>query len=124
MTYLDTHAVVWMHKAQLDWLSPTARRAAEMDDLFLSPMAILELQMLFEKKRVRYQAERFVNDLIVTLGLQVCNLPFETIARQALEETWTRDPFDRLIVAHARANDAPLLTADRVIRKHYRRAIC
>ena len=37
---------------------------------------------------------------------------------------WTQDPFDRLIVAHAKANsEAMLITADTVIRKHYPRAI-
>jgi PIN domain nuclease of toxin-antitoxin system len=29
--------------------------------------------------------------------------------------TWTRDPFDRLIAAHAILSGAPLLTADRRI---------
>jgi len=36
---------------------------------------------------------------------------------------WTRDPFDRLIVAHAAANDARLLTKDEKIRRHYKRAV-
>ena len=42
---------------------------------------------------------------------------------QALREKWTRDPFDRLIVANAKAAGAPLITKDERIRKHYRRAI-
>lgn len=41
----------------------------------------------------------------------------------ALKESWTRDPFDRLIVANAKAAGAPLITKDERIRKHYRRAI-
>ncbi|HLG72825.1 MAG TPA: type II toxin-antitoxin system Phd/YefM family antitoxin [Chloroflexota bacterium] len=32
--------------------------------------------------------------------------------------TWTRDPFDRLIAAHALATDTPLLTKDETIRQH------
>jgi PIN domain nuclease of toxin-antitoxin system len=32
--------------------------------------------------------------------------------------SWTRDPFDRLIAAHAIVADALLLTADETIRKH------
>jgi PIN domain nuclease of toxin-antitoxin system len=31
---------------------------------------------------------------------------------------WTRDPFDRVIVAHALADDLPLLTRDERIRRH------
>jgi len=40
-----------------------------------------------------------------------------------LEQTWTRDPFDRLIVSQARLADVPLLTRDRTIHTHYPRAI-
>ena len=33
--------------------------------------------------------------------------------------SWTRDPFDRLIVAQAAVRDARLITKDRVLRKRY-----
>jgi acetylornithine deacetylase/succinyl-diaminopimelate desuccinylase-like protein len=36
---------------------------------------------------------------------------------------WTRDPFDRLIVANAMADGATLITADRVILRHFDQAI-
>jgi len=43
---------------------------------------------------------------------------------EALPLDWSRDPFDRIIVAQAIANhDAVLLTADAHIRSHYRRAV-
>jgi PIN domain nuclease of toxin-antitoxin system len=43
---------------------------------------------------------------------------------EALRCGWTRDPFDRLIVAQAKANDgAGLVMADTVIRKHYAGAV-
>jgi PIN domain nuclease of toxin-antitoxin system len=38
------------------------------------------------------------------------------IARHARLLGWTRDPFDRFIVAHALASNAILLTADETIR--------
>ena len=37
---------------------------------------------------------------------------------QSLEIDWTRDPFDRLIVAQAIAADGFLLTKDRTILNH------
>jgi PIN domain nuclease of toxin-antitoxin system len=40
----------------------------------------------------------------------------------ALDEKWTRDPFDRLIVANAKGF-AWLISADEAIRKHYPRAV-
>ena len=46
-------------------------------------------------------------------------------AKRRLQEyrKWVRDPFDRLIVAQAIANEAPLVTKDEKIRRHYRRAV-
>ena len=53
-----------------------------------------------------------------------CDIPFATIASAALDEKWTRDPFDRLIVANANANRfAWLISADEAIRKHYPRTV-
>jgi PIN domain nuclease of toxin-antitoxin system len=50
-------------------------------------------------------------------------LPFRTIVDQAIAEDWTRDPFDRLIVANAKAAGAVLVTRDERIRGHYSRAL-
>ena len=61
--------------------------------------------------------------LSAEIGLSVCDLSFPLVAARAREANWTRDPFDRLIVAQAQARGAPLITRDRLIRKHYARAI-
>jgi PIN domain nuclease of toxin-antitoxin system len=53
----------------------------------------------------------------------VCDLPFRTVVEYALKENWGRDPFDRLIVANAKAAEAPLVTKDARIRRHYSRVI-
>ena len=42
----------------------------------------------------------------------------EATVRAAASLGWTRDPFDRMIAAHAIVADAPLLTADRTILEH------
>ncbi len=83
-------------------------------------MVLLELGYLFEKKRISRPAGEVASQLKSELGGNVCELPFPAIAHAALSEHWTRDPFDRLIVAHARANGmAPLVSADRRIRENY-----
>ncbi len=41
----------------------------------------------------------------------------------SLKEGWTRDPFDRLIVANAKAANASLVTKDERILKNYSRAV-
>jgi PIN domain nuclease of toxin-antitoxin system len=46
------------------------------------------------------------------------------VANAALEEKWTRDPFDRLIVANAKANGfAWLISADEEIARNYPRTV-
>jgi len=86
-------------------------------------MVILELQFLFEIGRAKTPAAKVVEALSRDVGLSVCGLPFAQVMESALDQKWTRDPFDRLIVAHASANDASLITKDATILRNYKHAI-
>lgn len=123
MTYLDTHVVVWLYRRDVDLLSRNARAQIEQDDLFISPAVLLELEYLAGTAPNRPSAMTVVRALEASMGLKICDLPFPSIVLQALEEKWGRDPFDRLIVAHAKANSSPLVTKDRRIRRHYAQSI-
>jgi PIN domain nuclease of toxin-antitoxin system len=81
------------------------------------------LELLHEIGRLRTSALTVVDTLATDIGLRVCDLPFRTVVEYAVKENWGRDPFDRLIVANAKAAGAPLLTKDARIRRHYSRAI-
>lgn len=119
LMYLDTHVVAWLFAGEHARLSAAGRRALEDHDLLVSPAVLLELQFLFETRRTATAAAAVVQDLADRLGLGVCDLPFPGVAREALAHTWTRDPFDRLIVAQAAMRATPLLTKDRTIRRRY-----
>ena len=122
--YLDTQIVVWRGEGQVEKLTPEASGAIESSDLIVSPMVLLELQYLFEIKRVIKPPIALLDQLAALIGLKVSDHPFPAVNQTALFETWTRDPFDRLITAHARANSlAWLVTSDRRIREAYPRAI-
>jgi PIN domain nuclease of toxin-antitoxin system len=121
--YLDTHVVVWIYAGETDKLSKTAAEQIQNEDLLISPVVILELEFLHEIHRLKRTASAMLTTLAKDIGLQVCDLPFVIVAENAVEQKWVRDPFDRLIVGHASANDAPLITKDEKIRKHYRRAV-
>jgi len=121
--YLDTHVLVWIAKGEDHQLSSSAREAIENDDLLVSPAVILELELLHEIGRLRASAEKTLSFLEAEIGLRACTIPFRDVAMAAIHEKWTRDPFDRLIVANAKAAGARLVTKDERIRKHYRRAI-
>lgn len=121
--YLDTHVLVWLVQDERHKLDETARRAIENDDLVASPASVLELELLHEIGRLRTSASRVVDTLAAAIGLRICELPFRTVVDHALKENWGRDPFDRLIVANAKAAGAPLLTKDERILRHYSRAV-
>lgn len=121
--YLDTHAVVWLFEGRVEKLSEPVRAAIERDRLLISPMVELELAFLHEIGRIKDPAERFLQALGPALGLRACDLPFAQVVAEATRRSWTRDPFDRLIVAHAAARDAPLVTKDRTIHRHYPAAL-
>ena len=123
MTYLDTHVVVYVGAGEVNRLSVAARKAIDRDDLLVSAATVLELELLHEIGRLKPTAAKVVSALATDIGLRVCDLPFRTIVDQAIAEGWTRDPFDRLIVANAKAAGATLVTRDENIRAHYSRAL-
>lgn len=124
IAYLDTHAAVWLHDGLVERLSAEAKRRMETNDLLISPMVLLELQYLFDRKRIGVEPVPLYAYLQATFGVVLCSYPFPAIVLEALRCDWTNDPFDRLIVAHAKANNgAALITSDTMIRKHYGGAV-
>jgi PIN domain nuclease of toxin-antitoxin system len=121
--YLDTHVLVYLFAGEVNRLGPAARKAIERNDVVASAAAVLELEFLHEIGRLKPTASKLMSLLSGDIGLRVCGLPFRTIVDQALAEGWTRDPFDRLIVANAKAARAPLVTRDEHIRDNYSRVL-
>lgn len=100
-----------------------ARKLIETERVLVSPLVLVELQYLIEIGRFTDSVDDVLRVLERDLGLRICDRPFEHVARRALLENWTRDPFDRLIVSQAALHEAPLVTRDRRIRRHYPRAL-
>jgi hypothetical protein len=55
-------------------------------------MAVVELQYLYEIRRIIVPPQEILVKLNAEIGLTVCDHPFPIIAEVALGETWTRDP--------------------------------
>src|SRR5450755_1116912 len=92
-------------------LTKRARQAIDRDDLLVSPMVMLELNYLYECKRIVASGELILGELYQSIDLRICSLPFDRVIRMASKEAWTRDVFDRIIVSNAKANnDAPLIS--------------
>ncbi|MGD0902222.1 MAG: PIN domain-containing protein [Terracidiphilus sp.] len=122
--YLDTNVVLWLAQGSLASLSARAAALLETANLLVSPMVLVELEYLHEAGRIRLAARDIQRKIEHELGVRLCDLPFALIAGAALDESWTRDPFDRLIVAHAKAKGfASLISADEEIAQHYLRTV-
>ena len=119
MIYLDTHVLVWLYEKFLDKLSKKVKNLLEKEEIFISPMVELELDFLYEVGRLRVHGMDIVRELDVHLGVQVSRVDFYKVIEEASHLSWTRDPFDRLIVANAVIFQAQLITKDKTILKHY-----
>jgi PIN domain nuclease of toxin-antitoxin system len=122
--YLDTHPAIWLAEANIQKLSHKALSYIERADVRISPMVVLEFEYLYETNRTIMTPQQIVYKLSAELQSAVCDYPFAIIAEIAIGETWTRDPFDRLIVSHAKANGtAALVSRDELIAAHYSNTI-
>jgi len=121
--YLDTHVALWLYAGETARISRRAATVMNAETLLASPIVLLELQYLREIGRIAATPHAVVAELKRRMGLAVQSRPLEAVAEQALELDWTRDAFDRLIVAQAALDGAPLVTADRTIRKYYPKAV-
>jgi PIN domain nuclease of toxin-antitoxin system len=122
--YLDTHVVAWLHGQGRGALSLAAEEALRQDvDVRVSPMVRLELEYLYEIERVGAPSESVLSALGAAIGLRICDAGFDAVIHEASGHTWTRDPFDRVIVGHAALQSATLVTKDKTIRRYYDRAL-
>jgi len=112
---LDTHVVAWLYDAKLDLFRPETMDLMRNDTVAVSPMVDLELQYLHELGRLRAPADVILENLRATFGVETATAPFHDVVQYAKEIGWTRDPFDRIIVAQAIAMGATLVTRDRTI---------
>lgn len=119
MIYLDTHVVVWLYAGDIERFPAKVQAVIEGDDLVISPIVLLELQYLRETDRITEDAHVIRTRLGQSIGLAVRDVALLRVVEEAALHNWTRDPFDRLIVAQAAMENERLLTKDRSIRKNY-----
>lgn len=107
MILLDTNAVIWIDAGHSRVRGLLRRR----DPLYISPATVLELQFLHESGRIRLP-NNGVQWMLEDDRWLVDEPPAGSWFLRATEIGWTRDPFDRLVVAHAQMRRWRLATAD------------
>jgi PIN domain nuclease of toxin-antitoxin system len=110
---LDTHAFLWLEAGH--------RRARPLHALgvpfYISPVTVLEMHMLNESGRFRFRSGN-IQSLVHDERWALDDPPAARWFDRASTLTWTRDPLDRLIVAHALLRGWRLATADAMILEH------
>ena len=114
MILLDTHALLWLetgHRRARPLKSLTGR-------LYVSPVSLLEIAMLVEIGRIRPRGRARAWSLADDDRWRLDEPPAGDWFEEASALSWTRDPFDRLIAAHARVRRYRLATADVALLEH------
>ena len=114
MILLDTNAVIWLDQNHRR-VRALARSPAR---LLVSPATLLELQMLDEIGRLRLRTG--LRGVIDSDRWSIDEPPALQWFEYSAEDSWTRDPFDRLIVAHARLRRFKLASGDGAILERLR----
>ena len=114
---LDTHFLIWVtlksrRLSEFPWLD-------RYQPWRVSPISLLEIQYLAEIGRIAVHNPEFTEQVQNDPRFLVDEVPFLSLVRHALELSWTRDPFDRLLTAHSVSRRLPLCTTDRLIRTYH-----
>jgi PIN domain nuclease of toxin-antitoxin system len=110
---LDTNAVIWVEQNHRR-IRPLLRFGRR---LYVSPATLLELQFLQEAGRIKL-ARGTVQTIIHDERWTVDDPPATAWFTSAAESGWTRDPFDRLLAAHAQLRRWRLATSDTELLAH------
>jgi len=122
LIYLDTHAVVYLHLNKPKEFPEKVKEFMNANEWVISPMVQLELEYLHEIGRLKSPSAYVVQNLKRISNLTLCPKPFAQVAKEATSHNWTRDPFDRIIVAQASLSNDILVTRDRNILDNYSKA--
>jgi PIN domain nuclease of toxin-antitoxin system len=105
---LDTNALLWLQAGH--------RRSRPLSrwlgNLYISPANLLDIQFLLEARRIRLRRGTRIYDLAGDPRWLLDEPPAAAWFRAAHELNWTRDPFDRLLSAHAKYRGWKLATGD------------
>lgn len=126
MIHLDTQVVVWLYDGAVRRLSKRATDViSRSPSLYMSPLVRMEIDMLIERGRVDApDLDAVMQAIAEDFGpIMLSQTRLSDVVERGLTIGWTRDPFDRLIVANAIADRAKLVTSDETIRAHFKDAV-
>ncbi len=124
MIHIDTHVAIWLFNAERKRLTIAATDLLANEQIGYSPMVRHELDLLYERERLPASSPNAILQYMsAAFDAAESQVAFNRVIDEATRLKWTRDPFDRLIVANAVVDGARLVTADEHIRAHFKDAV-
>jgi PIN domain nuclease of toxin-antitoxin system len=120
---LDTHVIVHLNQNDRKKFGPKATETVSDSYLLIPQISILELDYLREIGRVTKSGKDFAANLMFSINASLEMSPLIGLVEFSQKIQWTRNPFDRLIVAASMHMQVPLLTSDENILSNYKYAV-
>lgn len=114
---LDTHVLIWLVEGSNN-LSLAARQAIEDENnsLHLSIASLWEMtiKMTLGKLQLGMSIDRIVESYLLPTGIEILPIHLNHLLVLRDLPLHHRDPFDRLLISQAQAENLTLLSGDRV----------
>lgn len=123
MIFIDTHVAIWLYSGELDLFTPETLKLINENPICISHIVRLEMKYLNEIGRISPQPDVIIAALTDEIGLVYSENSIDRIISQAIHFDFTRDPFDRIIVADASINNSILISKDIVIKENYKNTV-
>jgi PIN domain nuclease of toxin-antitoxin system len=114
---LDTHALIWALEDS-PRLSADARKAIENTSNVVLASAVSAWEISIKRALGRISAPADLSNAIDDAGFVSRVITFADVDRLAALPAHHRDPFDRMLVAQALQEGAPIVTRDPLIARY------
>lgn len=120
---IDTCVAVFLYERRANRLSPAAHKLLAEKTIFVPSFVELELTFIVQKGRANHTQGEVLNFIRKDFATTHLESRVSDVCKSAEALSWTREPFDRFIVAEVMTHKLPLITSDRNIQEHYKKAI-
>lgn len=115
---LDTHVLIWLVEGS-DSLSQAARQGIENEDnsLYLSIASLWEItiKMSLGKLQLGISLDRVVESYLLPSGIEIIPIHLNHLLVLRDLPLHHRDPFDRILISQAQAEELTLVSRDRLL---------
>ena len=119
---LDSHIFIWAVTGEQHRLSPAQRDfySGGADELYLSVASIWEMVIKAGLGKLTFKAPaaEFIQTQIAKNRIQTLAINFTHLTELEILPLIHKDPFDRMLIAQARAEKMPILSSDSAFRQY------